>query len=409
MLARMAAAVRHRGPDGFGLYVGDRVGLAHVRLSIIDLETGAQPLGNEDGSVVVVFNGEIFNYIELRDELRTRGHGFRTTSDTEVLVRGYEEWGDRLVDHLNGDFAFALYDRRLQRVLLARDRFGVRPLFYADTPSGVYFASEVKALFASGAVQPAPDPEGLDQVFTFWSALPPRTVFRGVRALEPGTLAVVADGAIRVRRYYQLDCRTEAPDPPDALERLDALLRSSVSQRLRADVPVGGYLSGGLDSSVCCLLAMRTSPYPLRTFSIAFEEPSLDESGPQRLVAEALHTLHAVQRTRTSDIGVEFPEVLRHTETPLVRTAPVPMYLLAGLTRRQGIKVVLTGEGSDELFLGYDLFKEVALRLFCLRHPESRARPRLFDRLYPYLDGGQRAGDFWRRFFLSAGGPEDPL
>ncbi len=408
-LDRMAAALRHRGPDGCGRYAGERVGLAHVRLSIIDVAGGAQPLGNEDGAVLIVYNGEVYNYLELRAELVGAGHRFRTRSDTEVLVHAYEEWGTGMLGRLNGQFAFAIYDRRHETVLLARDRFGVRPLFYSIVRGDLVFASEAKALFASGEVEAAPDPVGLDQVFTFWAARPPRTVFRGVHSLEPGGFAVWQDGRLRCGRYYDLEYPEARDEPSEALPALDRLLSSGVSLRLRSDVPVGGYLSGGLDSSISCALAARESPYALRTFSVTFDDPRLDEGEFQRLVARQLNSQHFVQAITPGDVAAVFPDVVWHAESPLVRTAPAPMYLLARLTREHDIKVVLTGEGSDELFLGYDLFKETALRLFCLRQPQSRSRPRLFDRLYPYLDPRGRRGDFWQRFFLEAGTPDDPL
>jgi asparagine synthase (glutamine-hydrolysing) len=412
LLTRMGAVLRHRGPDGCGYYAGARVGLVHLRLSIIDPAGGAQPLGNEDGSVLIAYNGEVYNYRELRRELGAHGHRFRTASDTEVLVHAYERWGEAMLERLNGQFAFALYDRRRETVLLARDRFGVRPLFYAHrAESGaLYFGSEIKAVLASGEVPAAPDYAGLDQVFTFWATRPPRTPFAGIRALEPGCAAVWRAGRLRLHRYYALEYPEAAAEPAGALDALDGLLRSSVELRMRADVPVGGYLSGGLDSSITCALAAAQSPYELRTFSVTFDDPALDESAAQQAVARALRTRHAVQPIRGAEMAAAFPAVVWHAETPLVRAAPAPMYLLARLTRESGIKVVLTGEGSDEAFLGYDLFKETAVRQFCLRQPASRRRPLLFDRLYPYLSGaGRRGGEFWRRFFLTAGALDDPL
>jgi len=410
VLLRMIAAVRHRGPDGYGIYTGPQVGLAHARLSIIDVAGGAQPLTNEDGRVAVTFNGEIFNYIELRAALTSAGHEFRTRSDTEVLVHGYEEWGHGVLDRLNGQFAFAIYDGRNRSVFIARDRFGIRPLFYSMVNGDLWFASEAKALFAGGTVQAAPDLRGLDEVFTFWAARAPRTVFEGVSQLEPGTFGVWQGGTLRISRYYDL-AYAEAPDEPsDALQRLDALMRSGVQLQMRSDVPVGGYLSGGLDSSITCALAAHESPFALRTFSVSFDNPHFDESAFQRLVASELSSTHAVQTIAQTEIGEVFPDVIRHTETPVVRTAPAPMFLLSRLTAASGVKVVLTGEGADELFLGYDLFKETVVRQFCLRQPASVTRPRLFDRLYPYLLGaGTGGGELWRRFFLEAGPADDPL
>jgi asparagine synthase (glutamine-hydrolysing) len=408
MLGRMAAAIRHRGPDGYGFVIGRRGGLAHVRLSIIDRAGGAQPLGNEDGQLQVAFNGEIFNYVELRAELRALGHVFRTDSDTEVLVHGYESWGTRLVDRLNGDFAFAIYDQRDDSLFLARDRFGVRPLFYTQRGSELYFASEAKALFASGVIDAAPDPAGLDEVFTLWAARAPRTVFRGVQQLEPGTIALWRDGRLVHHRYFTAAGSAAREEPSDAVDALDRLMYESVRLRMRADVPVAAYASGGLDSTITATLAATMTPHDLRTFSVSFDDAGLDESVFQEMVASSVKSRHVKRRISGSDIARVFPSVVRHAETPLLRTAPAPMYLLAEATRQDGIVCVLTGEGSDELFLGYDLFKEVQVRQFCRRRPDSHVRPRLFDRLYPYVHTAVR-GELWRRSMLDAGNAGDAL
>lgn len=409
VLQRMASAIRHRGPDGHGVLPGDRVGLAHVRLSIIDLEGGAQPLGNEDGQVVVTFNGEIYNYVELRQELTAAGHRFSTRSDTEVLVHGWEHWGEAMLHRLNGQFAFAIYDRGREIVFLARDRFGVRPLHYAMRDGTLLFASEAKALFATGLVTAEPDLSALDEVFTLWAARAPRTPFKGIQQLEPGSYAIWRDGRLRTHRWYEPQYIEAESEAGGALTVLDELMHAGVDLRMRADVPVGGYLSGGLDSGITSTLAARSSPFPLHTFSIAFDDARYDESPFQRLVAEHVGSRHHVATITADDVAAVFPDVVWHAETPLVRSAPAPMYLLARLARENGIKVVLTGEGADELFLGYDIFRETAVRLFCLRQPESRLRPQLFDRLYPYLGPTTRGGDFWRRYFLDASGVSEPL
>lgn len=408
-LSRMAASLRHRGPDGYGFYAGSHVGFAHTRLSIVDVAGGGQPLTNEDGQVVVTFNGEVYNHPELRSELEAKGHRFRTRSDTEVLVHAYEEWGAQMLQRLNGQFAFAIHDARRKRVFLARDRFGVRPLFYSQGNRNLYFASEVKALLASGEVQASIDPEGLDEVFTFWATRPPRTPYAGIRSLEPGAYGVWEDGTLRLHRYYELDYTDSRAEPRDAVERLDELMHSGVGLRMRADVPVGAYLSGGLDSSITSSLAAKVTPHKLRTFSITFTDPRFDESEFQRAVADDIGSVHAIASIGQNVIAESFTDVVWHAETPLLRTAPAPMFHLAKLTKQSGIKVVLTGEGADELFLGYDLFKEVSVRRFCLRRPESTLRQKLFDRLYPYLFEQGRGGEFWRRFFLDAGQPNDPL
>ncbi|HCU11512.1 MAG TPA: asparagine synthase (glutamine-hydrolyzing) [Gemmatimonadetes bacterium] len=408
-LGRMAASIRHRGPDGYGFYVGQRVGFAHVRLGVVDIAGGAQPLTNEDGQIVVTYNGEIYNHPELRRELEQKGHVFRTRSDTEVLVHGYEEWGVNLLDRLNGQFAFAVYDRNTETVFIARDRFGVRPFFYAQRKGALYFGSEIKAILASGEVEASLDRRGLDETFTFWAPRPPRTAFAGIASLEPGTYGILKDGALWLHRYYELDYPEAGAEPVDVVEQLDEIMLRSVGMRMRADVPVGAYVSGGLDSSITASLAASASPHALRSFSVTFDDPQFDESDFQREVAADVGSIHTTAAISQGSIAESFPEVLRHTETPLVRTAPVPMYHLAKLTRDAGIKVVLTGDGADELFLGYDIFKEVSVRRFCLRQPTSLGRQRLLDRLYPELMAQGRGGEFWRRFFLEAGAPNDPL
>jgi asparagine synthase (glutamine-hydrolysing) len=408
-LRRMAAAIQHRGPDASNVYVGNRVGLAHTRLSVIDLDHGGQPMSSPEGNLVLAFTGEVYNYRELRSELEAAGHRFRTTSDTEVLIHAYERWGEAMLPRLNGQFAFALFDRRNDIVFLARDRFGVRPLYVAIENGDLYFASEVKAMFASSELRAKADLRGLDESFSLWAARAPRTVFRGVRQIEPGTSAAWRDGRLRTNRYYEPRFPEATVEADGAIETLDGLMESSVNLRMRADVAVGGYLSGGLDSSITCSLARRQTPNQLRTFSVAFDDPSIDESHFQRLVASSLDTDHQVVHVGGSQIADVFPAVVVHAETPLLRTAPAPMYLLARAARDAGVTVVLTGEGSDELFLGYDIFKETLVRLFCLRRPSSRMRPRLFERLYPYLPRNAAAGEFWRNFFLSAGAPGDPV
>lgn len=408
-LWRMAEAIRHRGPDDWNTFNTGRVGLAHVRLHTSDIIGRPQPISSADGSIVIAYDGEVYNIRELRSELAVAGHRFRTTSDTEVLVQAYDRWGEAMLERLNGQFAFALYDRRNERLFLARDRFGVRPLFVAIVNGDLYFGSEVKALFASGEVPAAPDLRGLDEVFSLCAARAPRTVFRDVQQLEPGCCATWFSGRLRIRRYYRPDYQEGSIEAVGALDTLDQLMESSVSLRIGADVPVGGYLSGGLDSSITCAVASRMSAQPLRTFSVTFDDPRSDESAHQESVARFLTTQHHVLHISTTAIADVFPEVVWHTETPLLRTAPAPMYLLARATRDAGIKVVLTGEGADELFLGYDLFKETVVRLFCLRQPNSRVRPMLFDRLYPTPTTTSNVGDFRRRFFLTASTPDDSL
>lgn len=411
-LAAMAHALRHRGPDGAGVFTDGAAGLAHARLAIVDPLGGTQPMPTPEGRHVIVYNGEVYDHAELRRTLEARGHRFRTRCDTEALLAGFAEWGQGVLPRLNGQFACAVWDRRERALFLARDPFGVRPLYYAALPGGgLAFASEPAALFASGEVAAAPDPRGVDEVFTFWGARAPRTVFRGVEALPPGCCAWWKDGVLRVRRWWTPDFpdagEEEGYDAAEALRTLDGRMRSAVNVRMRADVPVGAYLSGGLDSSSLCALAAPAAPGGLRTLSVTFREAALDEAAFQADVARALGTVHEARAVSAADAAAAFPDAVRHAATPLTRTAAAPMYLLARLARERGLPVVLTGEGADELFLGYDLFREAAVRRFCLRRPGSAAREALFGRLYPYQPAPR--GEFWSRWFLAAGDPADPL
>jgi asparagine synthase (glutamine-hydrolysing) len=413
-LAAMIGRLRHRGPDGTGVHVDRRVGLAHSRLSIIDLAGGRQPIANEDETVHVVFNGEIFNYVELREALVRRGHAFRTQSDTEVIVHLYEDHGERFVDHLNGQFAIALWDAKSERLVLARDRTGIRPLFYADRAGRLAFASEVKALFALPWMQRALDRRALAETCTYWAPLAPHTAFEGVLQLPPGHVLVDDMRGRRVERYWDWSFpeshhETQASQA-ELAERLRDLLVDSVRLQLRSDVPVGAYLSGGLDSAVIAAFARRFNKAPVRTFSLTFEDPEFDESAFQSQLVRHLGTEHTSIRVTGRDIAQAFPRAVAHAESPIVRTAPVPLMLLSGHVREAGYKVVLTGEGADEVFGGYDLFKEARIRRFCARSPGSPGRAKLLERLYPYLKHSPvGAGALGRSFFQAdLGDPSAP-
>ncbi len=362
VLERMTDAVRHRGPDDSGVYLDGRVGLGHRRLSIVDLSGGRQPLSNADGSVWVSFNGEIFNYVELRRSLEARGHVFASHSDTETIVQAYMEAGPACVESVNGDFAYALWDRKLQRLVLARDRMGVRPLYYTISQGVLVFASEVKALLQYPGVRAKLDPVALDQVFSFWFPLAPRTPYEGIFELPPGHQLIARPGRIEVLPYWKLgypaasEARGDTRSEAEVAEELEALLEDATRIRMRADVPVGAYLSGGFDSSATTALARRQNGARLRSFSVGFESAEFDETRYQRAVVEALGTEHSSVICSNADIGASFPDVIRHTERPVLRTAPAPLYLLSRLVRQQGFKVVLTGEGADVVFGGYDIF-----------------------------------------------------
>jgi len=413
-LERMVGAIPHRGPDGTGYHIEPGVGLGHARLSIIDLGGGAQPIHNGDETTWITYNGEVFNYIELRAELIARGHKFRTQSDTEVIVHAYDEYGDDFVDHLNGQFAFALWDRKLRRLLLVRDRAGILPLYYAQIPGGIVFASEVKALLASGYVQAALDPDGFDELMTFWAPVAPRTVFAGVSIVPPGEMLVLDESGMRRKRYWHWEFPRVADLRRDPAEKLEAelhqILGDATQIRLRADVPVGAYLSGGLDSSTLVALLKQRVPQTLQTFSIGFDDAGLDESAHQQAMVRHLDTVHNHVQCSLADIAKAFPRTILHSESPILRTAPAPMQLLSGLVRRNGVKVVLTGEGADEVLGGYDIFKESKVRQFWAQQPQSKWRPGLLKRLYPYLDlTSEQSAAYLKEFFgIGLNNPSDP-
>jgi len=397
----MLATLRHRGPDGFGIYYGDSCVLGHARLSIIDLEGGWQPIFNENRDVAVTFNGEIYNYIELRKELEGDGHRFYTNSDTEVVVHAYEKWGTACPERFNGQFGLAIRDDRDKTLFLCRDRLGVRPVYYARAGNIFLFASEVKALKASGLVPLEPSMEGLHQIFTLWTNVSPRTPFHNVFEVPPAHGMVVSPRGTVSNRYWSLPIgRKEALSHGECVEGVKAHIERSVRLRLRADVPVGAYLSGGLDSSLTTAFTRRCTSAPLKTFSLEFEDPRFDESEYQGEMARHLGTEHSSIRVGAEEIAAHFPEAIRAAERPLLRTAPVPMLLLSRLVRSEGYKVVITGEGADEFLLGYDIFKETKVREYCSRRPESRLRPLLLRRLYPYLFPDRRTARFQEAFFL---------
>lgn len=402
LLRQMLAMIRHRGPDEFGIYRDAWVGLGNARLSIIDLGGGQQPIANEDGTLWIVFNGEIFNYLELRPDLEAKGHRFKTDCDTEVILHLYEEYGVECLNYLNGQFAIALWDSRQQRLLLARDRLGIRPLFYTVQNGQVVFGSEVKTLLAHPQVHPEIDPASLQQVFTFWGVVPPQTIFQDIHSLPPAHYLLIQEGQMTLDAYWSLDF-SEPSDRRSAqayLEEFEHLLIDSTLIRLRADVPVGAYLSGGLDSSTTTAIIRQYTHNALDTFSIAFSDPNFDESEFQRRMAAVLGTDHQVVYCTQADIGAVFPEVIWHTETPTLRTAPAPMFLLSQLVKQHQLKVVITGEGADEFLGGYDLFKEMAIRRFWAKQPDSQWRSRLLRRLYPEIGQlGSSSEAFLTAFF----------
>lgn len=391
LLLSMISQLEHRGPDGFGYYIDGQAGLAHARLSIIDLEGGAQPISNEDETIWITFNGEIYNYLELRKVLRERGHVFKTKTDTEIIIHAYEEYGTACIPMFNGQFAFAIWDSKRKIAVLARDRVGIQPLFYCNKyierdvgyDRHLYFGSEVKALLANADLRKGLDKREVANVLTYWSPSKGQSVFEGIHEVPPGHYLIRYDGgATEMQQYWDHDY-TERPRS----FKLDHHLRNSIDLRLRSDVPVAAYLSGGLDSTIIATLAKRQAGANLNTFSISFDDEQYDESRYQAPFARNLGTQHHTLRCTHEDIAGAFPRVIHHAEKPIFRTAPIPMYLLSKSVREAGFKVVLTGEGADEVFAGYDIFRENFVRRQMLN---PNADPvyinKLLVQLYPWMD-----------------------
>lgn len=402
-LKHMADAIQHRGPDESGIYIKGCVGLAHRRLSIIDLSTGQQPMHSNDGQISIVFNGEIYNYIELRSDLIKQGYHFETQSDTEVIIHLYMEYGLEFINLLNGQFAIALWDERQKRFLLIRDRVGICPLYYTVDNGRLVFASEMKALKPALSNGLHINKDALDQIFTFWAPVSPNTIFDGIFEVSPGQLLVAENGSIGKHIYWDWEFSTPNfwnTSEEQQAQELHDLIVDATKIRLRADVPVGAYLSGGLDSSVLVAMIHHYGNVPLTTFSLNFSEADFDEKPYQSKLIQHLNADHSHLMVKTEDIAQNFIDTIYHTETPILRTAPVPMGLLSSLVHKKGFKVVLTGEGADEVLGGYDIFKEAKVRQFWSKNKNSSFRPLLLKRLYPYLKlPNNNQGVYLKRFF----------
>lgn len=410
----MCEQLAHRGPDGTGWLLDDDVALGHTRLALVDVAGGVQPMGTPDEKLWVSFNGEIFNHVELRRQLQDLGHVFTTRSDTEVILRAWRQWGLGSLDRFNGQWAFALWDRTRRQLVLARDRLGVRPLYYHLAGRRLLFASEVKALFADPRVPRHLDAEGLAQVFSQWSALAPTTVFSGIQQLPPGHVAFHDADGFRSLRWWRAEFPDRGTEESQDLVANSQRLREVVVEatRLRferSDFPVGAYLSGGLDSAVTAAAIRHFTDVELDTFSVRFTDAEFDEGSHQEVMSRLLGTRHHAVEVSPADIAEVFPTVVHHAETPLLRTAPAPMFLLSELVREAGCKVVVTGEGADEVLGGYDIFREARVRQFWAHDPGSRMRSRAAELLYPWLGlNPGRAPAFARGFFGQDLDPRDP-
>ena len=380
-LQRMTDRLRHRGPDaeGFhtsalvvrpGLAPAPGVALGHRRLSIIDLAGSQQPMSNEDGSIWLVFNGEIYNYVDLRRRLQGSGHTFRSRGDTETILHLYEDEGTDFLKHLDGMFALALWDGRRRRLILARDRLGQKPLVYRQEPTRLLFASELKSLLAVPGMPREIDPSSLDEYLTYQYIPHPNTIFRGVRKLPPAHYAVYQDGKLTLTAYWtpawnhEVRCSIQ-----QGTEALQAALRTAVADRMQADVPLGAFLSGGIDSSIIAALMQQLSDRPIKTFSIGFPYPEYDETGVARRVAKHLGTEHHELRVEPASVDV-LPKLVWHYDEPFADSSALPTYYLAQLTR-QHVTVALSGDGGDELFAGYPRYRAVRLA----RYFDSLPRP----------------------------------
>jgi len=387
VIEKMLCTLDYRGPDESGIYLSRFAAIGNVRLSIIDLSTGQQPLSDLSGRYWIVFNGEIFNYRELRELLIKKGYQLKTHSDTEVLVQLYSIYGQKCLSMLNGQFAFAIWDKIKEEVFIARDRIGIRPVFYNLSENVFSFASEIKSLFTLESVSPELSHKNLSQIYTFWTAVTPGTAFKDIFELSPGHCLTYSRKGLKIEKYWELQFNDSdnSITLEKALEQFHELFYDAVKIRLRADVEVAAYLSGGIDSSSTVAYIKRIEPGILNTFSIGFDEKDFDETVYQNEAVNYLNTKHKSIVCTAEDISRIFPKVVWHAETPVTRTAPAPMYLLSRLVRDNNIKVVITGEGADEMLAGYDIFKEARIRRFWASQPDSKIRPLLLKKLNPFL------------------------
>ncbi len=404
ILVNMLGRIRHRGPDESGIYSSDDLAIGNVRLSIIDIASGQQPLSNGDGNIWIVYNGEVFNYIELREDLVKKGYQFKTHSDTEVIVLLYEEYGIDFINKLNGQFAISLWDKRKKELILVRDRVGIRPVFYTVKNKELYFASEIKAILEHPDIDAKISSQALSQIYTFWTTISPGTAFEDIYELPPGHYMIFKKGSMIIEPYWQLSFPSQNDYAKislnDALEQFTEILTDATKIRLRADVPVAAYLSGGLDSTVTTSIIRDVVPDMLQTFSVGFADKDFDESEYQNIASKFFGTKHTGFKIQSSEIAEIFPDVIWHSEIPILRTSPAPMFSLSKRVRQSNIKVVITGEGADEMLAGYNIFKEAKIRQFWAKQPSSKFRPLLLKKLYPYIPSISEANSNSLKFFF---------
>ena len=393
LLSQMLYEINHRGPDDSSGVVGGNFALGNVRLSIVDIEGGSQPGYSSDNQVTIVFNGEIFNYKKLRSDLKnTKGVVFKTNSEIETLVQLYLAYGEHMVKMLNGQFAIAIYDNRQKSLILMRDPFGIRPLYWClDSNKNLGFSSEIKGLRPFTKTSLTIDKESLIQTINFWTNIGDSTSFKEVRQVPAGSLLKYQNGIINFQKYWQFPINIPGnilrlKNEEEYFERFREELQNATERQSQSDVEVASYVSGGIDSAALAFcLKRRQNQVPLKTFSVSFGDHEYDESKFQQEVVSSLGIENETLRITSDDIANIFPKVVRHAETFLFRTAPAPLYLLAEKVRESGIKVIMTGEGADEILLGYDIFRESKIRRFWSRQPNSIWRGMLLKSLYHYL------------------------
>lgn len=389
ILTNMLSVIRHRGPDESGIYLGKNIGIGSVRLSIIGIASGQQPISIRNERYWIVYNGELFNYIELKQELQSLGCNFKTETDTEVVVQAYAQFGASCLNKFNGQYAICIWDKQENELFLARDRVGIRPLFYSRQNDCITFCSEIKGIFENPEIERALSSQGLSEVFTYWTTITPNTPYENIHELPPGHFMKINASGIHIEQYWSFDFSGEKPKDSislnEAVEGLRELFSDAVRIRLRADVEVAAYLSGGIDSSVTTAFIKEIEPNVLNTFSIGFKDKVFDETNYQLEAAKYYNTNHVAFSCTSEEIGEAFYDTVKHTEFPILRTAPTPMFLLSKKVRKSNIKVVITGEGADEMLAGYNIFKEAKIRRFWAKEPQSNIRPLLLTKLYPYL------------------------
>jgi len=402
-IREMVSALYHRGPDEQGVLISNIAHIGHARLSIVDIENGQQPMLSENNRFAITYNGEIYNHFELRNALLKKGYRFKTKCDTEVLLYLYQEYQEKCVPMLNGQFAFAIIDFYESTLFIARDRIGIRPLFYTLNKNNFYFASSIKSILQNKEIPNDFNYNAYYQLISLWSPIADNTFFKSIKSLEPGHAIKLTSHGIEKNTYWDIDFPdiSENRSLEEWSEIVKKALSESVKLRLRADVPISAYLSGGLDSCIILDLVKRYHRYPVKSFSITFDNALFDESEYQIKMAKHLSCPNYAEQMSNEKIADGFDSVIEHSEQPIYRTAPVPLYYLSSSVQGKNYKVVLTGEGADEIALGYNIFKETLIRSKLSMNPNSKKWQDRIPLLYPYLKQyNSKYINFLKEFYL---------